>query len=238
MVAALALAQMEIKPPQRNRTVQVQTNSGGSYTFKYATLDAIIEAVREPLAKNGLWFTQIVALDDGGNYVLITRLLHTSNQYLSMTTPLIVGGKGGNQDFGSALTFMRRYALSALLGVAADEDDDANSADGNTVQNMVDRPPREPKPDVVAGRGAAAVSPLTKPTVISLAMKGDAPDWMGWCQLYAASVKAATSPAVVEEWGVYNEDILQRLQKDAPKAYGRLQLTVDEVRKKLEDPNG
>lgn len=141
LVLALSKAQGQLSAAPRNREVAVKTKTGGEYKFKYATLDAIIEHVRKPLTENGLWFTQ--TLDEvGGRYKLITTLFHSSGQYLTSATPLLVGG-GGNQEFGSALTYMRRYALSAILGIAADEDDDANTADGNSITHSSDRKPAQ-----------------------------------------------------------------------------------------------
>lgn len=135
---ALAKAQSEITSPPRNREVTVKTKTGGSYKFKYATLDSIIDHVRAPLTRNGIWFIQTLESDGGGRYRLVTTLTHESGQYITSETPLLVGG-AGNQEFGSALTYMRRYALTALLGIAADEDDDANRADGNTIEQSRER---------------------------------------------------------------------------------------------------
>jgi len=132
IATALAKAQADIKKLERNREVEVRTRSGGSYKFKYATLDHIIEHIREPLTKNGLWFTQLIETHEG-KYRLVTRLLHESGEAIESHTPLLVSG-GNNQEFGSALTYMRRYSLSALLGLAADDDDDGNHADGNESQ--------------------------------------------------------------------------------------------------------
>lgn len=135
---ALAKAQSEIASPEKNKTVVVKTKTGGSYNFKYATLDAIIDCVRKPLSKNGMWFTQTLA-NGNGKYRLVTTLGHSSGQWIASETP-ILSGSADNQEFGSALTYMKRYALSALLGVAADEDDDANLADGNTVVKETYKP--------------------------------------------------------------------------------------------------
>lgn len=135
---ALSKAQNEIKNPEKNKTVKVKTKTGGSYDFKYATLDAIIDCVRGPLTKNGMWFTQTLA-NGNGKYKLVTTLGHSSGQWICSETP-ILSTSADNQAFGSALTYMKRYALSALLGVAADEDDDANYADGNTVEKETYRP--------------------------------------------------------------------------------------------------
>ncbi len=130
LAGALAKAQADITSPPRNREVTVKMKSGGIYKFKYATLDSIIDHVRGPLTANGLWFTQTLEGDDNGKYRLITALIHSSGQSIKSETPLLVV-ESGNQAFGSALTYMRRYALCSILGVAADEDDDANSAEGN-----------------------------------------------------------------------------------------------------------
>lgn len=139
IATALAKAQEKITSPPRNREVEVVSKrTGGRYTFKYATLDSIIDHVRPSLTENGLWFTQTLESGDNGKYRLVTTLLHSSGQTIRSETPLLVEDGGGNQAFGSALTYMRRYSLTAMLGVAADEDDDANTADGNTVESQKD----------------------------------------------------------------------------------------------------
>lgn len=92
----------------------------------YATLDDIIESLREPLTSNALSFVQ--ALDGAA---LVTTLMHESGQWISstVTIPTMDGHRGINsvQAFGSALTYMRRYALSALLGVSTEADDDGHN---------------------------------------------------------------------------------------------------------------
>lgn len=135
--AALAKAQASLGAAPKNREVTVKTRTGSEYKFKYATLDGIIEHVRPALTSNGLWFTQTLE-ETGGKYSLVTTLLHDSGQSIASHTPLLVAG-GGNQEFGSALTYMRRYALSAILGIAADDDDDGNMADSHKVTDVKDR---------------------------------------------------------------------------------------------------
>ena len=139
---ALAAAQADIVNPPRDREVTVQTKGGSAYKFKYATLSAILDAVRGPLTKNGLWFTQTLANSDG-KYRLITTLMHASGEWLDSEQPLFVTDQT-NQAFGSALTYAKRYALTGMLGVAADEDDDANAADGNKVTASKARAPDAP----------------------------------------------------------------------------------------------
>lgn len=159
LAAALAKAQAAITCPDRNREVTVKTKTGGSYEFRYSTLDHIIEHVRKPLTDNGLWFSQILEGDEAGKYRLVTRLMHESGQFMESRTPLLVAS-ADNQQFGSALTYMRRYSLAAMLGLAADEDDDGNTADGNT---MADKRKPTPKPPAKAPEKPRANKPPAKP---------------------------------------------------------------------------
>lgn len=170
LAEALAKAQAAITSPPRNREVSVkgETKAGKefTYTFKYATLDGIIDHVRAALTENGLWFTQTLANGDG-KYRLVTRLLHSSGQWVAGETPLFVKpnkyGEVTNQEFGSALTYMKRYALAAMLGVAADEDDDANAADGNTVESSKDRTPAPASAPAMKGKLAAVTGATKEP---------------------------------------------------------------------------
>ena len=114
LAGALAKAQGMMENAVMNRT-------NPHFKSRYADLAAIINAARKALSANGLAFVQTIS--DG---VLHTRLLHTSGQWIASEHPLPMSGKP--QEIGSALTYARRYSLSALLGIAADEDDDANAA--------------------------------------------------------------------------------------------------------------
>lgn len=98
----------------------------------YATLSSIIEASKEPLSANGLAFSQILSQGDGG-LVLETLLMHSSGQWLQ--SEVLVTAQAGNrgvnevQQLGSSLTYYKRYALTAILGISiSDEDDDGNGA--------------------------------------------------------------------------------------------------------------
>lgn len=90
------------------------------FKSKYATLSACIEESRPVLTKNGLAVTQTTLADEGQN-VLVTTLLHSSGQYLRGTYP-INPVKQDPQGIGSAITYARRYAYSAILGLAQEDD--------------------------------------------------------------------------------------------------------------------
>ncbi len=134
LAEALAKAQGEIEMPERNKTVEVRMKSGNTYTFKYATLDNIIDTVRGPLSKNGLWFVQLLHGEEGGKREVETILLHESGQSIKSRMPILMSDSG-NQALGSAVSYMRRYALTSMLGIAAEDDDDANIVDDNTVSS-------------------------------------------------------------------------------------------------------
>jgi hypothetical protein len=147
LAAALSKAQGAMENPKRDRTVKVRTKTGAEYEFSYATLSAVLDAIRQPLADNGLCFTQTLG-ERSDKYTLRTTLLHASGETLVSETPLLVQEQG-NQAFGSALTYMKRYALCALLGVSADEDDDGNAGDGNSIEKKVTRDvPKKAAPQV------------------------------------------------------------------------------------------
>lgn len=126
LAAALAKAQSAFPTIPRDKEVKVTMKSGGSYTFKYAPLDTILAAVRKPLADNGLAIVQL--LDEGD---LVTMLLHADGGVLSGHLTIPLPENGTVQELGSAITYLRRYSLQAMLGIAAEEDDDGNRASGN-----------------------------------------------------------------------------------------------------------
>ena len=116
---ALAKFQSEVSDPNR-------TKENAFLKSKYVTLDSLLQAVRPVLANNGLSFLQVPFT--GADVVSVTTmLLHESGEWLEsdpFTLPLM---KKDPQGVGSVVTYARRYSLSSILGVAWDEDDDAQS---------------------------------------------------------------------------------------------------------------
>jgi hypothetical protein len=96
------------------------------FKSKYADLASVWEACREALSSNGLSVTQMPAEFQNNIMTLVTRISHSSGEWLEQTMTCPVG-KPDPQGIGSCLTYMRRYALAAVVGVYQD-DDDANSA--------------------------------------------------------------------------------------------------------------
>ncbi len=128
VAAALAKAQAEFQPIHRDRTVTVRMKSGGQYTFSYAPLESILRATMPALNKQGLALTQRIGTEGNGELV-ITSLLHEAGEISNSVR--VICKEEGAQAYGSALTYARRYGVTLLLGICADDDDDANAAEGN-----------------------------------------------------------------------------------------------------------
>jgi hypothetical protein len=102
---------------------------------KYITLDTIMHAVRPSLAEKGMFITQHLAGDS-----LTTMIIHEGGQFIASRFPFqTMNGSGTNnlQNLGGGLTYLRRYAISAILGIAADED---NDGEGSTLEKKTSAP--------------------------------------------------------------------------------------------------
>jgi len=120
--AALAAAQGEFPAITKSKEVTVKTKTGGNYSYSYAPLDAIFHVCRPILARNGLALTQL--LEDGA---IRTELRHASGGVIGSSFPLPAQPSNA-QELGSLLTYLRRYAIVAMLGIAAEDDDDGAQA--------------------------------------------------------------------------------------------------------------
>ena len=118
LAAALASAQAEIENASKN-------SKNDHFKNRYADLAEVLNTVRPVLARHKLSVAQFPSLDDGMVSVE-TILMHASGEWISgiASAPL---SKPDAQGVGSATTYLRRYSLAALAGVAQ-EDDDGNGA--------------------------------------------------------------------------------------------------------------
>ena len=98
------------------------------FRSRFVSLDAIVETVRPLLAKHGLAWSTLPCFGPNGEPALRYQLLHApTGEALSDTMPLLLA-KQDPQGQGSALTYGRRYSISAVLNLVADEDDDGQKA--------------------------------------------------------------------------------------------------------------
>jgi hypothetical protein len=131
--AALAAAQGEFEPIKRDKSVTVTMKSGGKYSFSYAPLESILHAVTPALSRHGLSLTQATTALESGKEFVETTLRHASGETLKNMIPIFVRDDGP-QAYGSALTYARRYGVTLLLCISADDDDDGNAAEGNSAE--------------------------------------------------------------------------------------------------------
>ena len=119
LAAALCAVQGELKPA-------IKQADNPFFKSKYVDLPGVWEAIRPLLAKNGLSVVQTFTASADGP-TIVTTLMHKSGQWVSSEL-FLKPAKSDPQGVGSAITYGRRYALAAMVGVVADEDDDGNAA--------------------------------------------------------------------------------------------------------------
>src|SRR5699024_10152810 len=134
---ALVKSWGELENPKHNSSVKVQTKKGGSYTFDYTDLKGIFDEAKRVFKENGISIMQNSYTEESEKGLLIsveTMLLHNSGEWMK-SNPLKMPANPNIQDMGGQVTYMKRYSLSAMLGIATEKDDDANGASGNDYQH-------------------------------------------------------------------------------------------------------
>ena len=136
LLPALIAAQAAFKPAVKDAR---NTHYGNAYLTLSATLDAIMPA----LNANGLALVQHVMPDGDNGLLLITRLYHSNGEWLSSEYP-VSPTRADPQGLGSALTYGRRYAVMALVGIAP-EDDDGEAASGPSMRSQTAKQTSRPR---------------------------------------------------------------------------------------------
>jgi len=117
---ALAQAQADMKNP-------CNTANNLFYKSKYAPLSDVLNTTRPVLAKHGISIVQN-PITDNKSVGVETLILHTSGQYILCEPYYVTPPKNDPQSIGGAITYVRRYALNAVLGINGEEDDDGNNS--------------------------------------------------------------------------------------------------------------
>lgn len=137
LATALSKFQSQLVAPRLDREVEVRMKTGGFFKFKYATFAECTRVARELLGKCELSVIQLVEED----YSVLTILAHSSGEYISSKFR-VPGITNDSQSLGAAISYAKRYAYCAILGIVADEDTDGQGADANFVvkkETEVDR---------------------------------------------------------------------------------------------------
>lgn len=132
LAAALAQAQGKFSNPERTKTAKVKGKSKDGtpidYSYKYADLAEILSVVRGPLSEAGLSYSQDVRFDNANQEAVVaTTLRHESGEWIRSVLRFPATANK-IQELGSVFTYLRRYSLSALIGIAPEDDDDAQLA--------------------------------------------------------------------------------------------------------------
>lgn len=133
LAKALAAAQAELEPAKKEAV-------NPHFKSRYADLAACWDAVRAPLARHGLAVSQLPSLD-GDVVRLTTMLLHTSGEFIGSDAAVRIA-RHDAPSVGSALTYLRRYALSAIVGLSTEDDDGAHAM----VASQAPAPRQQPAP--------------------------------------------------------------------------------------------
>jgi hypothetical protein len=148
IAAALAKAHADLANPEKSLTATIHSPfpRESDRTFRYASLASGLDLVRKALGRQEIATIQTTAIDpDSGQIRLTTLLAHASGEWIASDWPVCpVSEVAAPHRMGAALTYARRYALFALVGIAGEDDLDA--------------------PDLVLGSSPAPASPPPQPS--------------------------------------------------------------------------
>jgi len=233
LAAALALAQGAMRNAPKDAT-------NPHFRSSYASLASILDTIREPLAANELAIVQTPEIrpeSDGRLIVMVTRLAHSSGQWIEGTVAA-VPKDGSPQAVGSCITYLRRYGVAGLISIAAGDDDDGNASQGNqgnqwTAPKRQPSPKRQqrsepkPKPEerVVLGLPGGVPRRAPKPRKPAPSKPEHHPSWekdrpgfCAWCTSEGTNYDAVAMWAEAEGWGRpsgWPQDGRRRLRAEA-----------------------
>lgn len=147
MTIATALAKAQAEFPKVRFDQEAVIGPGRRY--QYASLSAILDAVRPALNKAGIFVTQDAAHEDG--VVSVTTRLLMGDQVLESRLSAPLTG-GGFHALGSALTYLKRYGIASMLGIAADQDEDGHQAQAASEAPVEPPVPRKPAAKPAEGK--------------------------------------------------------------------------------------
>jgi ERF superfamily protein len=162
-ISALALALSKVQgivgaiPKTKVAKVSSQ-RTGQTFSYSYADLADIWEAIRKPLSDNELAVTQLFVAELGKNY-LQTMIIHSSGEWMKSLLELDSHEK--IQELGSEITYLRRYGISSILGIVADEDEDGQAAHHSSKRAPIAQLPKNENAVVEKAKPPT----LTKPQV-------------------------------------------------------------------------
>ncbi|MBR1249297.1 DUF968 domain-containing protein [Bradyrhizobium sp. AUGA SZCCT0169] len=170
LAAALAKAQCQLNNPEKTlcATIRSPFPREGDRTFRYASLASGLDIIRKGLGQHEIATIQTTWIDSGGAIQLTTLLAHASGEWISSDLPVCSAHETAPHRMGAALTYARRYALFALVGIAGEDDLDA--PDGPAYSSIVPSPERR-----IAARRSNATNDKQRP-LLPVEASGDLRD--------------------------------------------------------------
>ena len=194
----------------------LKTEANPFFKSKYADLSGVWHACSTALAANGVAVIQGGDVVDG-QPVMVTTLLHTSGQWIAGAFPLIAI-KADPQAMGSAITYMRRYSLAAMVGVIT-EDDDGEAAMQRKAGGGSAGPKRKEE--------AAGTPPADSPP----------PALSSWYASAISAIRAAREVSDLVQWRDANKAALQKLESKYRAQYDTLMAEYDRAKVELAEIN-
>lgn len=133
---ALSSFKLNMSPLKKNKKVKIPTKSGRNIDFGYCDLAEIFSTIDRPLSENGLSVSQPIFPMEGKLFVL-TQISHKSGQWIRSYIP--IEKSGDLKTFGADITYIKRYGLTSLLGLAADDDIDMSHEDDDRSKKEVEK---------------------------------------------------------------------------------------------------
>lgn len=121
---ALVETQKELKQPLKDA-------KNPFFKSEYVPLENVAEAITQTATKYGLAFSQYATTTETGNVSVGTIVFHESGEFIEFPPLILKPENTKPQSIGSAITYAKRYSLSAVFGITSDKDDDGNKANGN-----------------------------------------------------------------------------------------------------------
>lgn len=147
LAKALIVVQRGLQPAVKDATNPFVHN-------RYATLNSVMDSCRDALLSNDIWMTQFPVPADPGYLGLVTKLTHAKSGQWQASLAVVPLPKADPQGMGSAMTYARRYSLSAMLGIVTDADDDGTGACAKRPTTLPQTPPK-----MATRQGARATMP-------------------------------------------------------------------------------
>jgi hypothetical protein len=176
LFAALARARAKFQPVKKTEPVKFTDRSGNTRTYKYAPLESLQDATVSALASEELCVLQLPDSRPEGGWTLRTILAHSSGA--TIESVLLISGtvrffdrdakeyaerNKTNQEFGSDLTYSKRYAWGSVLGVNSEEDDDGHTGSNSDGQREEPSKPAAQRTPPPAPQRQAPAKPPEQP---------------------------------------------------------------------------